>query len=295
MNNNWSQYIQTTEELYQSRSLRFHDGNKDLWLSAIGVTANMNVLEIGCAGGIFCHRIKTYLPNVTITGLDFDIGYIAWAKEKSAELNLDCVFINGDATAMPFTDNSFDLCYSYTVAEHIPTELFLNEQRRVLKKNGRISVMSVRSRLGVKDENWFIRDAEEIRLFEKVWEKAGDYDKEKGIGSYEMTEHDYPKAFEKAGFRNVNVEFITVVDYVPDNADVSDKTALLQINTHRLHVIASAEKALRIAPDSLTDDEKQMLLKLINERFDKRVEQYKNGEKLWDFSTSTVLIASGIK
>ncbi|MFA6729705.1 MAG: methyltransferase domain-containing protein [Eubacteriales bacterium] len=295
MNNNWSQYIQTTEELYQSRSLRFHDGNKDLWLPAIGVTANMNVLEIGCAGGLFCHRIKTYLPNVTITGLDFDIGHIAWAKEKSEELNLDCVFINGDATAMPFTDNSFDLCYSYTVAEHIPTELFLNEQRRVLKKNGRISVMSVRSRLGVKDENWFIRDAEEIRLFEKVWEKAGDYDKEKGIGSYEMTEHDYPKALEKAGFRNVNVEFITVVDYAPDNADVSDKTALLQINTHRLHVIASAEKALRIAPDSLTDDEKQMLLKLINERFDKRVEQYKNGEKLWDFSTSTVLIASGIK
>ncbi len=27
----------------------------------------------------------------------------------------------------------------------------------------------------------------------------------------------------------------------------------------------------------------------------KTVEQYKNGEKLWDFSTSTVLIASGIK
>ena len=295
MNNNWSQYVQTTEELYQSRSLRFHDGNKDLWLSAIGVKDGMNVLEIGCAGGIFCHRIKSYMPNVTITGLDFDCEHIAWAKEKSSELNLDCAFVNGDATAMPFDDNTFDLCYSYTVAEHIPTELFLNEQRRVLKANGRISVMSVRSQLGVKNNTWSIRGAEEIRLFEKAWQKAGDYDKDKGIGSYEMTEHDYPKALEKAGFHNVIVEFITVVDYAPDNADISDETAFLHINTHRLHEITSAEKALRIAPDSLTEDEKQTLFHLINERFDRRVEHYKNGEKLWDFSTSTVLIASGVK
>jgi len=295
MNNNWSQYVQTTEELYQSRSLRFHDGNKDLWLSAIGVKNGMNILEIGCAGGIFCHRIKTYLPDAKVTGLDFDSNHIAWAKKKTMELGLDCAFINGDATAMPFADNIFDLCYSYTVAEHIPTDVLLCEQHRVLKPGGRISVMSVRSRLGVKDENWFIRDAEEIKLFEKAWERAGNFDKDHNIGAYEMTEHDYPKAVEKAGFHDVKVDFLTIVDHAPDNADVSNTMALMQINTQRLHVIASAEKALRIAPDALTDDERQALQGLINERFDKRIEQYKNGEKLWDFSTSTALIASGIK
>jgi ubiquinone/menaquinone biosynthesis C-methylase UbiE len=295
MNNNWSQYVQTTDELYKSRSLRFTDDNKRLWLSAIGVKDGMNVLEIGCAGGIFCHRIKSYLPNTKVTGLDFDIGHIEYAKVKTDELGLDCEFVNGDATDMPFPDNTFDLCYSHTVIEHLPTDPFLKEQYRVLKPGGQITVLSVRSRLGVKDENWFIRSEEETALFEKAWNKAENFDKEHGIGSYELTEHDFPKVLEKSGFNDINVDFITIVDYAPDNASVSDETALAQINTHRLHVIASLEKALRIAPDGLYETEKRELLRLINARFDKRIEQYKSGEKIWDFSTSTVLAASGRK
>ena len=88
MSNNWSQYVQTTQELYKSRSLRFHDGNKDLWLSAIGAKDGMNILEVGCAGGLFCHRITTYLPDVKITGLDFDSGHIAWARKKPQKQGL---------------------------------------------------------------------------------------------------------------------------------------------------------------------------------------------------------------
>ena len=295
MNNNWSQFIQTTDELYQSRALRFTYDNKDLWLSAIGVKDGMKVLEVGCAGGIFCHRIKTYMPDTTITGLDFDTGHIEYAKVKTAELALDCRFVNGDATALPFEDNSFDLCFSHTVIEHIPAAPFLKEQFRVLKPGGRITVLSVRSRLGVNSENCFVCDTEEIRLFEKAWEKSGNYAKEHGIGAYEMDEHDFPKLLEKSGFKDVNVDFITSVYYAPDNASVSDEAALTQINMYRIHSIASAEKAFRIVPDSLNDSEKKELLKLINARFDKRVEQYKSGEKLWDFSTSTVLAASGRK
>jgi len=53
----------------------------------------MKVLEIGCGGGIFCHRIKTYLPSCEVTGLDFDIAHIEYANEKSAALGIDCTFI----------------------------------------------------------------------------------------------------------------------------------------------------------------------------------------------------------
>ena len=58
MNNVWSQYVQTSDELYRSRELRFNDSNKDLWLKALQVENGQTVLEVGCAGGIFCHRIK---------------------------------------------------------------------------------------------------------------------------------------------------------------------------------------------------------------------------------------------
>jgi ubiquinone/menaquinone biosynthesis C-methylase UbiE len=295
LNNLWSQYVQTTEELYHSREMRFNDSNESLWLNAIGVKEGQNILEVGCAGGAFCHRIKQVVPNVKITGLDFDTAHIAYAKTKAAELGLSCQFVNGDATAMPFSDDTFDLCYSHTVMEHVPHGPFLGEQYRVLKKGGRIAALSVRSRLGVKDHYWDLTCEEEKSLLEKAWRGAGDYDKEHHIGAYEMDEHEYPKELERAGFHNVNVNFFTIVDYAPDNDDVSDKMATGQINNNRLGVLASMQKALNISPDALTEKERSRLLELINGRFDKRVEQYRNGEKLWDFSTKTMLVVTGSK
>jgi len=59
--------------------------------------------------------------------------------------------------------------------------------------------------------------------------------------------------------------------------------------------LASAQKAFNIAPDTLTEHEKSTLLNLINKRFDKRIKQYNDGEKLWDFSTNTILVVSGKK
>lgn len=213
MNNVWSQYVQTSDELYRSRELRFNDSNKDLWLKALQVENGQTVLEVGCAGGIFCHRIKAYRPDTKVIGLDFDTGHIEYAKTKTKELGLDCEFVNGDAASMPFAENTFDLCYSHTVAEHIPHGPFFGEQYRVLKPNGKIVVLSVRSKLGVKDDNWFIMSGDEKELFEKAWNKAGNFDKEYNIGAFEIDEHEYPKELEKSGFHDINVDFFTISVY----------------------------------------------------------------------------------
>ncbi|HOJ12670.1 MAG TPA: hypothetical protein PK733_19065 [Clostridiales bacterium] len=121
------------------------------------------------------------------------------------------------------------------------------------------------------------------------------FDKEHDIGAYEIDEHEYPKELEKTGFHDVNVDFFTVVDYAPDNAFVPDDIAIEQINGHRIGVLASTQKALNIAPDALTKHEKSTLFDLINKRSDMRVKQYNDGEKLWDFTTSTILAVSGKK
>ncbi len=42
----------------------------------------MKILEVGCAGGLLCHRLKERLSNADITGLDFDIGHIDYAKKN---------------------------------------------------------------------------------------------------------------------------------------------------------------------------------------------------------------------
>ena len=68
----------------------------------------MKILEVGCAGGLLCHRLKERLPSAEIAGVDFDIGHIEYAKKKTKELGLQCNFVAGDATKLPFEDNMFD-------------------------------------------------------------------------------------------------------------------------------------------------------------------------------------------
>lgn len=59
MNTYWSQYVQKTEELYLSRALKFHRGNMDKWVDAMQLREEMKILEVGCAGGLLCHRLKS--------------------------------------------------------------------------------------------------------------------------------------------------------------------------------------------------------------------------------------------
>jgi len=255
----------------------------------------MNILELGCGGGIFCHRIKTFLPNARVTGLDRDEGHIEFARAKSESLKIDCNFVIGDALNLPFADNSFDACTSFTVAEHVETDRFIGEQYRILKLGGVLSVLQVKSSFNVSSNECIPTSPEETALLNKAWKKAGDFDKENGIGTFTMNASDIPIAMEETGFKNVNVDFISILQYAPDSADTSKELALHQININRIHALSSMAKALNIDPDCLTEPETQRLTDLINERFDKRIDKYLNGEKLWDMSTCTVMAVIGYK
>ena len=295
-NTNWSDYIQSSEELYRSRSLRFRADNAVVWLPFLHINDGAVILEIGCAGGSLLHRVKQLIPSVTAIGLDRDSGHIDYAKSKTAELNLECDFQVGDALSLPFEDNSFDVTFSHTLTGHVPIEPFLSEQLRVLKPGGRVVVLSARTKLGLNAENWKPIEADEQALFDKLWNAVDkNLDREIGVGAYELDEQKYPAALETAGFEQVDIEFFTVVAYSPDNHGTSDEMAIEQIETNRTHALESVIKALRRAPEALTENEKAELFRRINDRYDTRIVQYQNGEKLWDVTTSTVLCATGRK
>ncbi len=294
MNNYWSTYVQYTEELYRSRALRFHDGNKDLWLNLIGVQDGMNVLEVGCGSGIFCHRIKTYLPNTKVTGIDLDSGHIEYAKKKSAELGIDSTFINGDATALPFPDNTFDLCYSYTVIDFCEPSLFISEQKRALKPGGTLTVLNILGG-GINSEMWKPENADgEKALFDKLWAEA-EKNKLSDIKKYPLALCDYPVQLEKAGLKEIKLDVLAVASYNPDSSHVSDSTALEQINENRYCELCSVQKAKFMAPTALAGTEFETLLALINRKYDQRIEKFQSGEKLWDFSAGITFAASGRK
>lgn len=296
MNTVWSDYIQSSRELYESRGLRFREDNAQTWLPMLHVKDGMEILELGCAGGLLLHQIARQLSGVHATGIDRDTGHIAFAQDMTEKLGLDCRFLTGDATALPFPDNSFDVTISHTVVEHVKTQPFLREQQRVLKPGGRIVVLSVRTKLNLGAERWKPVGGEEQRLFEKLWAGVDRrIDKEYHVGDYEMSETDYPKKLEEAGFAAVDVQFFTLVSYAPDNASVSDALAERQINEGRLSASESIRKALRRNPNALDAEEQEALSRLMNARYDERLAKYRRGEKLWDMETSTVLSATGVK
>jgi len=178
MKNFWSDYVQTSEELFISRQLRFRRDNGAIWLDAMKLKNGMNVLEVGAGSGPFCLRIKELMPSVSVTGLDRDEGHLDYARAKLLEHGLECNFVLGDALCLPFNDKTFDATTSHTVIEHVETTKFLGEQLRVLKPGGICSVLSVRTGLSAYPESWSkLENDEEDALFKKAWATAEGFEK----------------------------------------------------------------------------------------------------------------------
>lgn len=295
MNNFWSTYIQTSEELYASRDIRFNDTNKQLWLNTIGIKENMNVLDIGCGSGTFCNKIKQYTNNVNITGIDIDNNHIAYAKNKANELNLNVNFLLGDATKLPFEDNSFDLCYSYTVCEHIEPKVFLKEQYRVLIPTGTICILSVRKPLRLRHNMDLLMCEREKELLQKLDCQANKIGIISSICKFKLNESMFINYLEETGFNNISISMFNILNYGPDLKQVSKELALKQIQCYRLHSTSYVQKILSQIPNAITQNEINELLSLINNRYDKRIELYNTGKKLWDFTFSAVLAINATK
>lgn len=294
MNTYWSTYVQKTEELYLSRALKFHSGNIAKWAEVMQVSDGMKILEVGCAGGLLCHRLNEYLPNAELTGLDFDTGHIEYAKQKTQELNLPCRFVAGDAANLPFADNTFDVCYSHTVMNFCEPTAFVGEQYRVLKPGGKMVILCVVN-AGNQPEEWVPTDeCEEKELFDRVW-AAADKNPKSDIKRYENRPEKYFEHLAHQGFRDLSIDAMATVKYAPDCANTPRETALAQINEDRYSELCSVEKAYTMAPDSLSDTEYAQLLSMIDRRYDKKIEQYERGGKTWEFRIATTLIIRGTK
>ncbi len=106
----------------------------------------LRILEIGCGPGALAEALHRWYPNAEIVAIDRDSNFIKYAKENIPGVN----FIEGDATALPFEADTFDVTISNTVCEHIEPTMFYAEQKRVLKENGMCLALSARK----GDKQW---------------------------------------------------------------------------------------------------------------------------------------------
>lgn len=117
----------------------FDSMNKGLKLVGIRMfrpSKEMSILDVGCGTGSHLELYKRY--KCDLYGLDLSPSMLGIARERlgdSAQLDL------GNATAMPYEDDKFDLIISMLSLHEMSPEIrvaVLDEAKRVLKNDGHI-------------------------------------------------------------------------------------------------------------------------------------------------------------
>ena len=117
MNNIWSDHVQGIMTLYLSRKLRFDDIFFTQYEKLFNLDHNrdLKILEIGCGPGALAESLHRWYPKAQITAIDRDSIFISFARDNISGIR----FLEGDATHLPFENDSFDVTISNTVQEHI--------------------------------------------------------------------------------------------------------------------------------------------------------------------------------
>ena len=289
MNTIWSKHVQGTKTLYYSRKLRFHDMFAEQYKTLFAINDNMNlkILEIGCGPGALAGALHHWYPNAEIAAIDRDSEFISFAKKHESGIT----FMEGDATSLPFEDNSFDVVISNTVSEHIETSRFYGEQIRILKADGICLVLSARKGINIAPSCVALNEYEK-----RFWKKAEKYDDtmdKYSICKYPMNEAELPVAMEKYGFRNISTGFVTI-DLTPDNPKFSDTLAHDIINANRYTDIDAIESVLNTMSEYFTAKEIEEMKRLADEKYDTRIAQYDRGERQWDTNVSIIMVVRGV-
>lgn len=105
------------------------------------------VLDVGCGTGIVARRAADRVgERGTVVGVDRNGEMLEVAKTVAADLAPAIEWKRGDATALPFPDDAFDVIVCQQALQFVddPT-VALREMHRVLSPNGRIAVSVLRS------------------------------------------------------------------------------------------------------------------------------------------------------
>jgi ubiquinone/menaquinone biosynthesis C-methylase UbiE len=111
-------------------------------VSFAGVQAGLKILDVGTGTGVVA--ITAARHGAHVTGLDLTPELLEQAKEDAAIAGqTEIIWQEGDAEALPYADNSFDLVLSQFGHMFAPRpDVVVKEIQRVLRKGGRFAFAS---------------------------------------------------------------------------------------------------------------------------------------------------------
>jgi len=124
------------------------------------------VLDIACGSGygtkIIAQKAKL------VYGIDKSASAIKFAVRQYPKRNIN--FLRGDATNLPFKNNSLDIVISFETLEHISNySKFIAEISRILKKKGLLIISTPNKRYTLKDK--FGKPRNRFHFFEFNYEE----------------------------------------------------------------------------------------------------------------------------
>jgi len=111
---------------------------------SVGLSEGASVLEVAPGPGYFAIELAK-LGKYKITGLDISKTFVDIASRNARDVGVDVAFQLGNASSMPFADDSFDLIVCRAAFKNFTEPVAaLREMRRVLKKGGKAVIIDLR-------------------------------------------------------------------------------------------------------------------------------------------------------
>jgi ubiquinone/menaquinone biosynthesis C-methylase UbiE len=105
------------------------------------------ILSVGCGPGVILRQVCALNASMRATGLDISAERVQEAKERNRG-NGQANFVRGDAQAMDFASNSFDLVYARMLMEYLKDkEGAVKEMVRVCKPGGTVLLQDLDGQL----------------------------------------------------------------------------------------------------------------------------------------------------
>ncbi len=128
------------ESVLRSHRWRTAENSAGYLLAAL--RPDMRLLDVGCGPGTITVDLAARLSEGSVLGVDTAAEVLELARAAAGESGLaNVTFEVGDAYALPFPDDSFDVVHAHQVLQHLTDPVAaLRELRRVARPGGLVAV-----------------------------------------------------------------------------------------------------------------------------------------------------------